>query len=201
MPVSVYDIHFFFINHTVSHLRSDSKVTLFDSSRTSSPTFARSTSINKAAITTKPTKQPMRKSIVGHPLSSPYYYNSNAWINTIKSIGVCWGIVAFIWIFFRVMSGATVLCRMWYIKRASNSSTVEMSLLHQLTTATTTAAARRTDCGTVVKGHHGNCIEDGPPPEYEQFLPPSYDQIMATNLAGMETEEIDELIVPQNESA
>ena len=155
----------------------------------------------------------LRPSIyVGAPTNS-----MDAWISTIKGIAVCWAIVAFIWIFCRIMAGANFCCQLWMYRRhpaafiidpssaesgqqgpsvshnaASSGIRAELFLQRQLLMPRRWInGGERSQPMTPTTGHSAatedECSMEGDQrslPEYSQFLPPSYDEVMQLERLG-----------------
>ncbi|XP_055345588.1 uncharacterized protein LOC129593351 [Paramacrobiotus metropolitanus] len=148
-------------------------------------------------FSSRPTKLP-RKSVVGAgPLASSYY-TSSAWINTIKSIAVCWAIVACIWIFFKLLTCSTFAYRLWYRKRLTEAR--EMALLEGAQSGVPSGgcplglgfASRWTQVNFLKQG--GEAAMEAPP-GYEQFSPPAYEDIVGMEMcAQLILERVDETV-------
>jgi hypothetical protein len=150
--------------------------------------------IDRGAVIAGATPRPVRLS--ARPmLASASTSSADAWISTIKGIAVCWAIVAFIWIFFRIMAGARFCCQLCMYRHTSLNLSPPASITNsrpQANIDATTAAQRY----ALLSGlrHQENKIvnitdhrNNYPPPEYANFLPPSYDQVMELENLTMST--------------
>ncbi|OQV22654.1 hypothetical protein BV898_03479 [Hypsibius exemplaris] len=119
----------------------------------------------------------------------------DAWISTIKGIAVCWAIVAFIWIFCRIMAGANFCCQLWMYRHSNGLIRSQPNLPTAAAEDGQGTGGQGMSSGTRAQhlqpllsnrhqisvlphgstdDHEGECA----PPGYDKFLPPSYDEVM-----------------------